>query len=472
MSATKTTFAAGADHSGGAPAGLEGKLGNLDPLVRQQTALLAFGRRSNARPPLAVLLQDAVSLAAEVLDADFNGMAQVSPDGAHIALRVTPATPGAPPGAGWTQDSPLAADSPTGSSMAAYTLNMASPIVSADLSGDKRFTDPFLRELGVQSALNVPLHLHTEACGVLGLYRKAQRPFTPDDVQFAETIAALLVASIARVKAEETLRQQQAFASAVLAMVEGLVITLDAQGRVIDANRACTTATGFAPAEIRGKPFCNVFAVPEETHLIEGVLGRAVGGQTSCRFDSQLLAKDGSRRLVAWTMHVMYDGHRRVQSLVLSGTDRTEQVRMQTQLRELAASTDAAGRTGGDRHPQPQLFQPLGSPRGVEMRKSPRRAFQHQQWIGPIIGTRMPQRDEFFEVVCEDISAGGVSFYLPQRPQFERLVVALGKPPALTYFTADVVRVAEKDVDGQRRFSLGCRFTGRIRWEGPAPTGE
>ena len=60
---------------------------------------------------------------------------------------------------------------------------------SGAAAAEKRFTDLFLRKLGVRSALNVPLHLNTEACGVLGLYRKEHRPFTPDDLAKIEDIA-------------------------------------------------------------------------------------------------------------------------------------------------------------------------------------------------------------------------------------------------------------------------------------------
>lgn len=445
MSSTANIHPVGADHLAGTLAGMGSKWEDLDPRARQQVALLTFGRRSNARPPLSVLMQDAVALAGEVLDADFRGVAELHSDGHGLALKLTPGAAGEASSEVLAQESSLSADSTCDDSMAVYTLNAARPIVADDLIAEKRFTDLFLRRLGVQSALNVPLHLHTEPCGVLGLYRKQKLPFTPDDVQFAETIASLLVASIARVKAEEALSEQQAFASAVLAMVEEPVISLDPQGRVLSVNRACEQTTGFAAAEVRGKPFCNVFAVPEEIALVEGVLRRATGGQTACKFESRLLAKDGSRRHVAWVLRVMYDRHRRVQSLVLSGVAHTE---------------------------QPQPFQKVGEAKGTEQRSSPRRVFQHQQWVGPMFGSHLPRAEEFFEVVCEDISAGGLSFHLDRLPRFQRLVVALGKPPALTYFTADVVRVIEKTIDGRKSHLVGCRFTGRIQWDGPDPTAD
>ena len=60
----------------------------------------------------------------------------------------------------------------------------------------------------------------------------------------------------------------------------------------------------------------------------------------------------------------------------------------------------------------------------------------------------LPTAEQFVEVVCEDISAGGFSFCLKQAPTFRYLVAGLGKPPAVVYFTAEAVRVQKKEIDG------------------------
>ncbi len=46
----------------------------------RQHAVLAFGRRASAQPPLAVLMQDAVTLVGEVLDAQFCGAGELQGD--------------------------------------------------------------------------------------------------------------------------------------------------------------------------------------------------------------------------------------------------------------------------------------------------------------------------------------------------------------------------------------------------------
>ena len=56
--------------------------------ARQQAAVLAFGRRADARPSLNVLTQDAVALVAEVLQADLSGASEVVDAGNALSLRI------------------------------------------------------------------------------------------------------------------------------------------------------------------------------------------------------------------------------------------------------------------------------------------------------------------------------------------------------------------------------------------------
>jgi len=73
-----------------------------------------------------------------------------------------------------------------------------------------------------------------------------------------------------------------------------------------------------------------------------------------------------------------------------------------------------------------------------------------------------PAKRLFFEVECQDISAGGIAFYMNRLPDFDTVVLALGKPPTESYFTARVMRVARAEEQGRIRYLVGCRFLERI----------
>lgn len=469
---------------------MDNGLERADLLARQQAAALAFGRRTNARPRLSVLMQDAAALVAETLEAELGGVGEVVADGTTLTLTV-----------GWTDapekavdplvhKSSLAADE----SMAGYALNTASPVVTSNLAAEERFTDVFLRKLEMVSAMTVPLHLNRQPFGSLGVYSKRTRDFTPEDIHFAETIAHLLTSSVARVKAEQALEQQHAFASTVLKSVDSLVLVLDAEGKLVHMNPACQRTTGFSIEDVHAKPFCNVFVAPEEIQLVEGILRSTAGDKSPCEFESSLLTKHGDRRNVSWSLRVLQDEHEAVGSLVLTGTDRTEQLDTQAELERAKAMAEKANRTleelrqqmaaehrsdgpriavlgdalgeilsGEENGDNRQAFPP-GRGRGPqEQRSSPRKAFHYLQPIAPIYHGRLPSHEDFFDAVCENISGGGIAFYLNRAPDFQDLVVALGQPPNLTHFSARVVRVAETLYDGKQAYLVGCRFTGRVQ---------
>ena len=121
-----------------------------------------------------------------------------------------------------------------------------------------------------------------------------------------------------------------------------------------------------------------------------------------------------------------------------------------------ALQSDAA--SGGDEpYPQSDASQPLPH----EGRTSPRRDFPYRQKIAPLNGGQRPTWDDFFEVRCSDLSAGGISILCEEPPRFNELVVALGRPPSLMHLAAKVVYVREAVRDAQVMYQVGCRFIGR-----------
>lgn len=467
-------------------AGLETDLHGLDAHGRRQAAVLAFGRRANARPPLPVLMQDAVALVTEILQADLGGVGEVVADGMTLTLKVPTTEEDDGRGKPVIHKSSLSPEE----SMAGFALTTASTVVSENLASEKRFTDLFLRKLRILSGMTIPLHLNKEPFGVLGIYTRKQREFTRDDVQFVETIALLLSASIARLKAEEAAQKEHSFTSKVVETVHALVIVLDSQARLVRINRACQRITGFSIEEIREKPFCSVFVTPKDLELFQGVFRSTINDRSPCEFESDLLTKAGSRRKVFWSLQVMCDDQQVVQSILLTGDDRTEQLEAQEELQRAKIVADEANRTlrelreeiaAGDppRYRPPSdsdqaaakkppgretdasrpFFQSAG---GKERRSSPRRGFRYRQAIAPIYAGAMPSPGKFFEVVCEDLSAGGIAFYMEEPPDFEDLVVALGRAPAVNHFTARVVRVLDRQFEGRTMQLVGCRFTGRV----------
>ena len=97
----------------------------------------------------------------------------------------------------------------------------------------------------------------------------------------------------------------------------------------------------------------------------------------------------------------------------------------------------------------------------ANQRAADRRHFDCQQLLAPFDGVRLPSQSEFRPVSCQDLSPGGFSFVLPDRVEFEELVVALGQVP-FKFFTASVQNQSRVRLRGRFAYRIGCRFTGRV----------
>jgi len=421
----------------------------------RQATLLELGRRTLASVDFSVLLRDAAEFAVEMLEADLAvvGELMAGEEGLQIRM-VAPAradrAEGTPP-----HHVPL---SPEGS-LAVSALQAGAPLMIEDLARESRYRDPFLQELGVRAGLTVPLQDEGQSLGTLGIYWKQKRELAPEDVAFVETIACLLSLSLSRARAHARVDCEQAVAAAVLDMIDDPVVVLDARGHVLVVNWACSQATGRKTKRVRGKPFWEVFAVEEEWAPFRAMVQMVADTATPCQFDGRLLTLDDRRLPISWLLREVRDGAGVVRRILLVG-------------RLHDAKTDASPEPGADspapsqeEPPAAQPFQPRPGRALVERRRSPRREYPYRQWIAPCWGDSLPGPEDFIEVACRDISAGGFSFLLDASPDFTDLVIALGIPPHVTHLAAEVRRVAEMETDGKKQFLVGCQFRGRLRLE-------
>jgi PAS domain S-box-containing protein len=384
--------------------------------------------------------------------------------------------------ASWEQQCSLV----DGESMSAFALRSGNLTLSADLRLESRFQDEFLRGHGIVAALVVPLHVNGKPFGAIGVFNDAPRDFAPDEVTFAETIAHLLSASVARIKAEQKLQEAREIKSSLLGMVDSMVMTLDMDGRVVDMNRACEELTKYSLDEVRQRPFWQAVVSPDDADLVKIIFESSRGSQIPSEFEGEVRTRDGSRRRVSWSLKVLSTGQ--VQTILVTGRDQTAQAELKAELRRvksLAEQTTATlSQLSARLETKTPAAQPESTPQvdieavvpalspnaetgtaassGMDQRRSPRRAYRYRQNIAPMLNQQYPAPGGFFEVEFWDISACGFSFFMDQLPKFDILVAALGRPPALNHFSARVMRVARMAHESGTRYLIGCDFIDRI----------
>ena len=102
---------------------------------------------------------------------------------------------------------------------------------------------------------------------------------------------------------------------------------------------------------------------------------------------------------------------------------------------------------------------PLEQPE--DRRRTARRNFVCWQLVAEFNGVTLPLQEDFQLRLCQDISAGGVSFLSDERPRSEDLVIALGQIPFIFFHVNFARAVRRRDLDGQP-LQIGCRFIKRL----------
>ena len=101
------------------------------------------------------------------------------------------------------------------------------------------------------------------------------------------------------------------------------------------------------------------------------------------------------------------------------------------------------------------------APEGHERRKSERRNFACWQLVAEYDGFSFPLQEDFQLRLCQDISAGGISFLSDERPRTEDLIIALGPIPFVFFHVRFARAVRRKDLEGHP-LMIGCKFVKRL----------
>jgi PAS domain S-box-containing protein len=147
--------------------------------------------------------------------------------------------------------------------------------------------------------------------------------------------------------AEAMVRQERDFADSLMETVQVMVLILDRQGRIDRLNPATERLTGYALAQVQGRPFWEVFPAPEAADAMKEAFFHLVAGEVQSTEEIDWVAKDGVRRRIAWSAaaHIGEDGS--VSHVIGTGIDITDRREAEIRLQRLQA--ELAGQGLGDK---------------------------------------------------------------------------------------------------------------------------
>jgi PAS domain S-box-containing protein len=123
---------------------------------------------------------------------------------------------------------------------------------------------------------------------------------------------------------EEDLKKERDFVSAVLNTVGAIVLVLSSDGRIVRFNRACEVVSGYTFEELQGRFVWDFLIPPEQVEGVKNVFSALASGMFPSKYENYWVAKDGQRRLIAWTNTALLAADGRVEYVIATGIDITE----------------------------------------------------------------------------------------------------------------------------------------------------
>jgi signal transduction histidine kinase/CheY-like chemotaxis protein len=176
---------------------------DIQALIQQRISLASFGELALRSANLDEVLTEACRVVGEALGTDLGAVMELQKDGETLLMRA---------GVGWKpgvvgQVTVKLTDETSES----HALTTGEPMISPDISEEKRFVyPPFLTDHGVKAVANVIiLGGHDKPpFGILQIDSREVRHFTNDDISFLRSYANLVAAAVDRKQTEEALESK------------------------------------------------------------------------------------------------------------------------------------------------------------------------------------------------------------------------------------------------------------------------
>ncbi|HEX5622613.1 MAG TPA: response regulator [Solirubrobacteraceae bacterium] len=181
----------------------------------------------------------------------------------------------------------------------------------------------FLALFGTRSELVVGLVAMTAALLIPFLiYGEPRYP----DTAWRSTLLFVTVGTLIGLSIQTLIvrvRQERAFADAVVDTAGSLVMVMDPERRIRRFNRACEQLTGRTEAEMRGRRPIELVA-EKDREMIRELSQRVSPSEFPYSFEVEWIGADGSPRLIAWLNACLLDADGEITHVVAAGTDITD----------------------------------------------------------------------------------------------------------------------------------------------------
>ena len=183
----------------------------------------------------------------------------------------------------------------------------------------------------MERLLTVPILADDRVVAVLGVANKGD-DYGTQDVETLQLIGGELWRILCSRRTERSLAESERRLREMLETVDLVAVILDRQGRVVFINDYWASITGWSVAEALGADWFARF-LPEGSGGVSAAFNEATAsGELPPHIENEILARDGSRRRIAWSNTLSRDAAGEIVGAISLGEDVTEKRRSEDAL--------------------------------------------------------------------------------------------------------------------------------------------
>ena len=223
-------------------------------------------------------------------------------------------------------------------------------VYSVDTLGrDAAIDQATFRAQGIKSVIFVPMAVGGELVGFIGLdSTRMPMQWTEDAISLLKIVAAIIADALERRRAEDALRKENAFTSALFNAAGAVIIVLDHEGRIVRFNPAAESVTGLSASSVVGHCPWDLFVARDERAAERRIFRRLAAGAPPSAHEGTIETRQGERRVISWSTTSIAGPDNNVAFVILSGIDVTEQKRLEADV--LNVAEEEQSRFGHDLH--------------------------------------------------------------------------------------------------------------------------